>query len=310
MLIFEKKMKLLITGATGLVGRQLVKKAISQGMMIHYLTTQASKIQSIEGAKGFHWNPSRMIIDIDCFLGVDVIIHLAGASISKRWTDRYKKIILSSRIDTTRLLINGLNLLKGNHCVEQIVSASAIGIYPSDFKNFVFETFDVSKDSFMQNVVMNWEEEVDVFQTMNIKITKLRIGLVLARNGGVVATLKIPTFFCLGAAFGSGNQGQSWIHMSDVVGIILFCIKKQLIGNFNTVAPNPVSQSIFISALAKALKRPHIFPPIPKYFTKMILGDMSSLVLDSHWVSSKKILGKGYKFQFDKINDALKEVLK
>jgi NAD dependent epimerase/dehydratase family enzyme len=96
------------------------------------------------------------------------------------------------------------------------------------------------------------------------------------------------------------KSGQLWIHISDVVGIFLFCIKEQLEGNFNTVAPNPVSQSSFISALAKALKRPHIFPPIPKYFIKMILGDMSSLVLDSHWVSLKKYQKKGINFNLTK----------
>ena len=182
-------MKLLITGATGLVGKELVKKALQQGMIIHFLTTQKSKINTIIGALGFYWNPSEQEIDFTCFEGVDIIVHLAGATISKRWTTAYKKIILSSRVDTTILLKKGLEATKGKHQVKQFIGASAIGIYPNDFKNKATEETDVFPNSFMEKVVIDWEAASNSFKELNIKVVTLRIGLVLSANGGVVAIL-------------------------------------------------------------------------------------------------------------------------
>jgi len=303
-------MKLLITGATGLVGKELVKKALEQGMIIHYLTTHKSKTKTIIGARGFYWNPSSQEIDSSCFEGVDVIIHLAGATISKRWTAAYKKIILASRVDSTRLLENALKKTKGKNRVKQIIGASALGIYSNDFKNIVTEETEVSSNSFLERVVIDWEAATAVFKTMNIKVTTLRIGLVIAVNGGVVATMKTPILFGLGAAFGNGSQGQSWIHIKDLVGIILFSVTTKLEGIYNAVAPNPVSQTHFITALAKAINRPHILPPLPEFIIQLMVGEMSSLLLDSHWVSSKKIEGQGFSFQYPEINTAFKELFK
>ena len=303
-------MKLLITGATGLVGKELVKNALEQGMTVNYLTTQKSKIKKIIGARGFYWNPSSQEIDSSCFEGVDVIVHLAGATISKRWTAAYKKIILASRVNTTKLLENGLKKIKGKHQVKQIIGASAIGIYSNDFKNIVTEETEVSKNSFLERVVIDWESALSVFKTMNIKVTTLRIGLVIAANGGVVAAMKIPILFGLGAAFGKGSQGQSWIHIKDLVGMILFLATTKLEGVYNAVAPNPVSQTHFITALAKAINRPHILPSLPEFIIQLMVGEMSSLLLDSHWVSSEKIESQGFSFQYPEINNAFKELFK
>ena len=136
----------------------------------------------------------------------------------------------------------------------------------------------------------------------------MRIGLVLSNYGGVLGPLKILTAFGLGAAFGDGKQGQSWIHISDVVGVFLKACNEQWEGVFNLVAPNPVSQTYFIKALAKALNRPYFLPPIPKILLKILVGKMSSLVLDSHWVSAQKVIGKKYKFLYPEINTAMKNM--
>ena len=303
-------MKLLITGATGLVGNELVKMALKQGMIIHYLTTHKSKTKKIIGAHGFYWNPSLQEIDFSCFEGVDVIIHLAGATISKRWTAAYKKIILTSRINSTRLLENSIKKTKGKHQIKQIIGASAIGIYSNDFNNIVTEETEVSPNSYLERVVIDWESASAVFNSMNIKVTTLRIGLVIASNGGVVAAMKIPILFGLGAAFGNGSQGQSWIHIKDLVGMILFSVTTKLEGIYNAVAPNPVSQTHFITALAKAINRPHILPPLPEFIIQLMVGEMSSLLLNSHWVSSNKIEGQGFSFQYPEINTAFKELFK
>ncbi len=302
-------MKILITGATGLIGRSFVDIALSQGIQINFLTTKKSKINCLNKAQGFYWDPSYGDLNSDCFLGVDIIIHFAGASISKLWTSSYRKLIFSSRIDSTRLLLSSLKRLGSEHQVKQIVSASAVGIYPSDFEKIFTETAKVQPNSFMQEVVIAWEKEVDTFSSINIKVAKMRIGLVLSNKGGVLGPLKIPTAFGLGAAFGNGKQGQSWIHISDVVGVFLKACHEQWEGIFNIVAPNPVNQADFIGSLAKALNRPYFLPPIPKTLLKILVGKMSSLLLDSHWISANKLISKNYIFLYPEINKAMKDII-
>lgn len=302
-------MKILITGATGLLGQAIVKEVQSQGIEIHYLSTSKSKMNRFPNAKGFFWNPSEGELDTDCFEGVTAIFHLAGASISKRWTKSYKKQILSSRVNSTRLLVSKLKDLKESHTIKQIISASAIGVYPSAEQNTQDENSPVAPKSFMEQVVIAWEKEVDAFQALQLTITKLRIGLVLTSKGGVLGPLKIPTAFGLGAAFGNGRQGQSWIHIDDVVALFLTAYKEKWEGVYNAVAPNPVSQTDFIRAFAKALKRPYFLPPIPKSLLTLMVGQMSSLVLDSHWISAKKILEKGYKFKYPELDKAMDAVI-
>lgn len=302
-------MKLLITGATGLVGNSLTEKYAQQGIQIHYLTTRKSQMVSIEGAQGYYWNPYKNEIDLACFIGVDSIIHLAGATVSKRWTKAYKEKIHSSRVLSTQLLLKGLQSCKGDHQVKQLLSASAIGIYPSDFKKEMNEEMAVEQTTFMQKVVYDWEREVDAFKAEGVAVAKIRIGLVLSKKGGVLGTLKIPVYFGLGAAFGNGKQGQSWIHIDDLVGIFLKAIDQKWEGVYNAVAPNPVSQSRFIAALSRALKRPYFLPAIPSLLIKLGIGEMSDLVLDSHWVSTQKVLDQGYKFQFTDIEKAIDDLL-
>lgn len=162
----------------------------------------------------------------------------------------------------------------------------------------------------MERVVIDWENETDSFSSEGISIAKLRIGLVLSESGGVLGTLKLPTYFGLGAAFGSGKQGQSWIHMNDLVGIFLKAVEDQWEGVFNAVAPNPVTQSEFIASLSRALKRPYFLPPIPAFLIRIGAGEMSDLVLDSHWISSQKVIDKGYSFQYTDIQKALDDLIK
>jgi uncharacterized protein (TIGR01777 family) len=302
-------MKLLITGATGLVGRRLVEELVKQGVEIHYLTTRKSQLEAIAKAKGFYWNLEEGKIDSNCFSGVQGIIHLAGATVSKRWTTAYKAQIYSSRILSTELLLKGLKELKGKHQIKHYITASAIGIYPSDFEIHMKEDAKVEPKSFMQNVVFDWEKISDVFQHEKLKVVKLRIGLVLSKTGGVLGTLKIPCSFGLGAAFGNGKQGQSWIHIDDLVGIFCKALSDQWEGVFNAVAPNPVTQSALMKALSRTLKRPYFLPPIPAFLLKLAAGEMSALVLESHWVSAQKIVAHKYVFKHQEINEAITDLL-
>jgi uncharacterized protein (TIGR01777 family) len=302
-------MKLLITGATGHIGKEIVSKAHELGHIVHFLTTRSSEINSLAPAKGFLWCPDQGEMDIKCFEGVEVVMHLAGASVSKRWTSAYKDKIRSSRIIPTQLLVQEAEKNKNLHQIRHVISASAIGIYPSDFNKMMKEDAKVTSNSFLASVVIDWEKEVDRFELLGVTLSKIRIGLVLTPKGGVMQTLKLPTLLGLGAAFGSGQQGQSWIHIDDLVEMFLFVAQEQCEGIFNAVAPNPVSQNEFMKALAKAYNRPYVMPPLPAFLLYLLVGEMGQLVLDSHWVSAQKIKDKGFNFKYPEIVSAYENLV-
>ncbi len=300
-------MRVLITGATGLVGQEVVKLCHEKDIAVNYLTTSKSKIKGQKNYQGFYWNPKTQDIDKTCFKNVDAIIHLAGATVSKRWTIDYKKEILSSRIDGTQLLINAL---KGEmHTITQIVSASAIGIYPDSLINYYDEAFNDFDDSFLSDVVQKWEGVVDGFSKLNIAVSKIRIGLVLSNNGGALIEMVKPIRFGLGSAFGNGKQWQSWIHIKDLAHLFLYVLEYKLIGVYNGVAPNPVTNMELTKSIAKALKKPLFLPNIPKFFMKLVLGEMHTLLFGSQRVSSKKIENKGFQFKEYHLQSALKDLL-
>jgi uncharacterized protein (TIGR01777 family) len=301
-------MRVLITGATGLIGQEIVKRCHEKGIEVNYLTTSKSKINQLNKTQGFYWNPKQQHIDVNCFKDVDAIIHLAGATVSKRWTPSYKKEILESRKDTTQLLVN--TLIGETHKVKHIVSASAIGIYPDSLINYYDETSEIYAESFLGDVVKSWENEIDAFSTMNITVSKIRIGLVLSNKGGALTEMVKPIKFGLGAAFGSGKQWQSWIHINDLAELFLYVLNHQLAGIYNGVAPNPVSNQELTKTIANTIGKPLFFPNIPKFFMNLVLGDMHTLLFESQRVSSKKIEDNGFYFEYHHLQPALVDLLR
>lgn len=301
-------MKVLITGATGLIGKEIVKLCLKNAIEVNYLTTSKSKINNKPNYQGFYWNPKDQIIDENCFAGVDAIIHLAGATVSKRWTSTYKKEILSSRKETTQVLVNALRSTK--HSVKQVVSASAIGVYPDSLTNYYDETFETKNTSFLSEVVNVWEHEVDAFSQLNITVSKVRIGLVLSNKGGALLEMVKPIKFGFGAAFGSGKQWQSWVHINDLAKLFLYVLNHKLQGVYNAVAPNPVSNQELTKTIATVLNKPLFSPNIPKFFMKLVLGDMHTLLFESQRVSSKKIEDAGFHFKYHHLQPALEDLLK
>lgn len=300
-------MRVLITGATGLIGQEIVKLCHKKDIAVNYLTTSKSKIEQEENYQGFYWNPKKQDIDTNCFNDVNAIIHLAGATVSKRWTAAYKKEILSSRIEGTQLLIN---VLKGEtHTIQQVISASAIGIYPDSLINYYDETFKDFDNTFLSDVVKAWEQEVDEFTKVNITVSKVRIGLVLSNKGGALQEMVKPIKYGLGAAFGTGKQWQSWIDINDLARLFLYVLKHQLAGIYNGVAPNPVTNLELTKTIAKVLSKPLFLPNIPKFFMKLVLGDMHTLLFESQRVSSKKIEDKGFHFNQHHLQPALEHLL-
>jgi hypothetical protein len=302
-----KGMKILITGATGLIGTELVALLLQNGITVHYLTTSKKKIESKPNYHGFFWNPNQGIIDENALMGVDSIIHLAGATVAKRWTSKYKQEIIESRILSSNVLFKAL---KDNpHSVKQIVSASAIGIYPDSLtKNYTEENADID-ESFLGKVVMKWEESVNKFKLLNIKVTKIRTGLVLSTKGGALPEMLKPINMGIGSPFGSGKQVQSWIHINDLVELYLFAVQNELNGAYNAVAPNPVTNKKLTQEIAAVVKKPLFMPNIPKFLMALVLGEMHTILFASQNVSSDKIEEEGFKFQYKQLDKALINLL-
>ena len=300
-------MTILITGATGLIGQEIVKQCHAEGINVHYLTTSKSKLSTDTNYKGFYWNPNNNEIDHTCFEGVSAIINMVGASISKRWTASYKKEILESRTKTAQLLQDTIKT--HNYKIDQVVSASAIGIYPTSLVNYYEEDNTEISESFLGKVVHEWEAAVDGFKSLGCKVAKIRIGLVLAEEGGALPEIVKPIKFGAGAAFGSGEQWQSWIHVEDLAALFVFALQNNFEGIYNGVAPNPVSNEELTKAAASVLSRPLILPNIPKFAMKLVLGEMHILLFESQRVSSQKIEATGFNFKFANLRPALEDLL-
>ncbi|OWP78663.1 TIGR01777 family oxidoreductase [Flavobacterium oreochromis] len=301
-------MKVLVTGATGLVGKEVVKVLHKKKILVHYLTTSKNKLTCSDNLKGFYWDPKTKEIDPACIEEVSFIIHLAGASISKRWTSRYKQEIIESRVIPLQMLYE---LLKNtSHKVKGIISASAIGVYPSCIERYYMEDFVDFDHSFLSNVVKTWEESVDKFTDLEMNTCKLRIGLVLSKEGGVLSEILKPLQLDLGVLFGTGQHWQSWIHITDLARLFIFALEFELQGVYNAVAPDPVTHKEFIGNLTKLVGSPLIMLNLPKVLMKLILGEKHVLLYDSQRVSSAKIQEKGFKFHYTNIDDAFRNLLK
>ena len=300
-------MKVLITGATGLIGTELVSLLLQNGISVNYLTTSKNKIVNELNYNGFYWSPEQGIIDENCLMGVDSIINLAGANISKRWTNSYKQEIIESRLLSSALLFKAL---KSNpNQVKQIVSASGTSIYPNSDSIIYDENSTQVNPSFLGNVVIKWEESTDKFASLGLKVCKLRTGIVLSSKGGALVEMLKTIQLGLGSSFGSGKQIQSWIHIHDIAALYYFAINNDLDGVYNAVSPNPVTNEELTFTIAKVLKKPLFMPNIPKFMMSLFLGEMHELLFENRNLSAKKIIDKGFVFKYKNIGEALKNIL-
>ena len=256
----------------------------------------------------YRWDIAKGEIDPKA-LAVDYVIHLAGTGVAdKRWTKQRKQEIYDSRILSTRLLVN--TILNSTNSVKGLISASAIGIYGFDTgSKWMDENQPAGKD-FLAKVVRDWEHELIPLQKAGIQSVAVRIGIVLSRDGGALPKLEAPVRLGAGAALGNGAQYMSWIHINDLCGIFGHVIHHQLTGEYNAVAPYPVTNKEFTQALSKHLKRPFFLPNVPAFGMKILLGEMAAIVLGGNKVSAEKIKLSGYQFQFETLESAIKNLYK
>ena len=299
---------ILITGGTGLIGSRLIKEIDKSVYQIYILTRK--KISDKNGIKYIQWDPDNSVLDISHVRNLYSIINLAGESIDgSRWTSRYKRKILESRVNSLKLLQSKVSKL--SKLPESFVSASATGYYQENTSKPQNE-LDLPGENFLSKVVIEWEKEMKKFDKIGVRTVVLRIGLVLSRRGGVLKKL-YPLFkFFLGVPIGSGKQIISWIHEKDMVDVIIKAVENtNFSGKFNVVAPERVTNTEFTKSLLKTLGRfsyPN-FVKAPSFVIKIIFGEQSKLVLNGLNVSSKKLSAK-YQFKFPELDSALGEIFK
>lgn len=301
-------MNVLITGATGLVGSKLVALLHQDNHVIHYLSTSKSKLKNNSNYKGYYWNPSSGEIDTKAFEDVSVIIHLAGASISKKWTTVYKNEIIESRVESANLIFKTLKTIPNK--VERFVSASAVGIYPNDLNYVYHEDNSQIDESFLGEVTQLWEESANQFKSLSIMVSIVRIGVVFAKESGALVEMTKPINYGLGAILSSGEQHVSWIHIDDLVALFKYVLDTNLKGVYNAVSPYPITNEELTKAISKTINKPLFLPNVPKFMLNLLLGEMHIILTSSQNVSCRKILDAGFQFHFASLNKSLQNLLK
>jgi uncharacterized protein len=289
-------MKILITGSTGLVGGALVSELAQAGHTVCRLVRPATKREAIRGGSGFDvkWDPVTGELGAAA-VGADAVVNLAGASIAQgRWTGERKRVLRSSRVDSTRALVNALAKMAVRPRV--LVSASAIGIYGDRGDEVLTEESRPGTD-FLSEIAVAWEAEGEKAEALGIRVVRVRFGLILARHGGALPKMVRPFRMGVGGKIGSGQQWMSWISLEDVIGALRFALENSAVrGPINVVSPQPVRNGEFTTALAKALHRPALFPA-PAFALRLMLGEMAdALLLASQRVMPVQLEKLGYKF--------------
>lgn len=296
----------LITGGSGLVGQQLTKLLQAEGHRVMHLSRRPAS-----GAiTTYQWDVKAGTIDERALETADHIIHLAGAGIAdQRWTKRRRQEIMDSRVAATALLTD--KLAQGNHPIQSFVSASAIGYYGDRGAEVLTEDSAPGRDGFLEDVCVAWEQAADVVAALGIRTVKIRIGLVLAMEGGALPKVLLPMRFGVAPYFGDGQQYYSWIHIHDLVRLFHFMLtQSSLQGVYNAVAPTPMTNKAFTRVIATAYGRPTLLLPAPRFALRAAMGQMADVVLYSARVSAQKTLSAGFSYAFPELPETIQDLLR
>ena len=301
-------MNIFITGGTGFIGSALSKRLLEKGHNVKILTRSirpgkeySNKLSFVEGnpiQKG-HWLSQLA----DC----DVVINFAGASIFRRWTSRYKHILFESRIKTTRNIVEGLADRKKDGVL--LISTSAVGYYGFHDDEELDESAQPGSD-FLASLSTEWEAEANEAGNSGVRVVNNRLGVVLGKGGGAIPMMTPLFKYWLGSPLGNGKQYFSWIHIKDLINIIIFQIdKKILTGPFNCTAPHPLTNREFTRAVASLMNKPLLMPPVPGFTLRLIMGEFADVLLKGQRVVPRKLIDAGFNFEFPEIKSALKDIL-
>ena len=271
-------MKVAITGASGFVGSHL-SDTFNDFVNIYRNDTEDEILKKLEG--------------------VDVVFNLAGAPIIKRWSEAYKKVLISSRIETTRRLVNAIN----KSDVKQLISTSAIGAYPDGVT--CDESFSGYGSDFLASLTEAWEAEAN---RCNKPTAIIRFGVILGADGGALAQMLTPFKLGLGGIIGNGQMMMSWIDIDDLIGIYEHLVENKLTGVYNATAPMPVTNYTFTKALGRALHRPTLLP-LPEFILRVLFGEGASVLTGSKEVYPKALVESGFRFKYPEIKSSLEHLL-
>ena len=293
--------KYLITGGTGLVGKRLIEKITSNGDEAVFVSRTCN--QKSDGC--YEWNVKAQKIDLNAFNGVDYLVHLAGAGIAdKRWNEERKQEIIDSRVNSTKLLIDTIK--ENNIELKGIVAASAIGYYGTTTTSKLYTEEDGPENGYLAHVVKLWEEATSAFRSLGTATTQLRIGVVLAKEGGALKEMTNPPVL---AALGHGKQNIPWVHIDDLCDMILWSLSLKKDTVYNAVGPEYVNNKQFMKTISKYSPKPLMPINAPAFVLKLMLGEMASLVLEGSKISFEKIQKEGFRFSYKTAQAALKECL-
>jgi uncharacterized protein (TIGR01777 family) len=296
-------MKVLVTGASGLIGRALQTSFREKG----YEMLLASRSDP-KDAHSIYWDAVDGFTHPERLEGIDAVVHLAGESIGGlRWTDEKKKAIRDSRVTGTRSVVNAISKLQDRPRV--LVCASAVGFYGERGDEELTES-SAAGDEFLSHVAKEWESEARRAEDAGVRTVLLRSGIVLSKDGGALGTMLTPFKLGVGGVIGSGKQWMSWISLEDEVEIINFAIENEnLRGAVNAVSPSPVTNHDFTKTLGDVLYRP-TFLPLPEFAVSMIFGEMGdALLLASTKVLPKRLLDAGFQFKYPQLKPAIEHAV-
>ena len=296
---------ILITGGTGFIGQALRTKLLQEGHFITVVTRSPKKYEdeSAKNQRFISWDGNLT----EAMNKADAVINLAGENLfSQRWSEEVKQRIYSSRIEATHTLVEAMH--EAEHKPEVFVSASASGIYGDRGSDLVDENEPAATD-FLAKVCVDWEMEAQKAAELGVRVTHPRIGIVLEEGGGALEKMLLPFRFFIGGPIGNGEQYQSWVHRQDLVDALLFPIFEEAVtGSYNVSAPTPVTMNELAKVLGSVMNRPSVFR-VPEFALNLIFGEGAKPVLDSIRMKPNVLLGAGFNFRFDDLEEALADIV-
>lgn len=295
--------KILIAGGSGLIGSRLTQLLLERDYEVAWLSRSRDNKTSF---RVYHWDTEKGTIEKGAVETAQHIINLAGANLNARWTDQRRKLIVDSRVKSTELLFQALK--ERPHAVKSYCSASGVSYYGNMGDEWMTESFPPA-DDFLGTCCRLWEEAACRMETLGIRTTRVRTGMVLSDNGGALPKLAAPVKMGIGAALGSGRQWVSWVHIDDICRIYQHALENGHVhGAYNAATPHPVRNRALIKEIARALKKPLWLPNVPAFALRAVFGEMSSVILDSTRASADRILDSGFRFNFPQPGEALRDL--
>lgn len=284
--------KIIITGGSGLIGKVLTNYLTLNGYNVCVISRKKSSAEQF-----IYWNPDTGEIEIEKIRNTYAVIHLAGCGIAdKKWTEKYKKEIIESRVNTANFLFESFK--KTNEFPSIFITASGIGYYGADTGAEIITENSPNGTDFIAKVCNLWENAADNFTIESTRVVKIRTGVVISSKGGFIEKITQSFKFYIGGYFGTGNQYISWIHINDLIKLYCYVLENNLIGAYNAVADNPITLKKCLQITSNLFNKKIVLLKIPKIISKLLFGDLSQILEGGNFVSNAKIKNSGFEFEY------------